>query len=1062
MQFGKLDRALLGGRKECARLTSTNTSKLQPVLDYILEHVENDERPYLKVQVLGSDFLGLLDSGASRTVVGSSGWKHLQKLGFVLDTSKKISCRVANGQMSESVGECHVPFSLRDQFRIVPVLVMLEVPHMLILGADFWKLMGVVPDLRHNEWHFSNLPETICTIAHLTGATVLSDLQKARLNAVVERNKTLMGTSLGRTNVTEHHIVCHAAPIKQRYYPVSPVMQTHINRELDEMINLGVVEKSKSPWSSPILLVKKKDGSYRFCVDFRKLNAVTERDSYPLPYIQNTLDKLRNAHYLTTLDIRSAYWQVGVAESSRPYTAFTVPGRGLFQFTRMPFGLHNAPATWQRLIDEVLGPELEPKVFTYLDDVVILTETFEEHLAVLEEVFRRLREANLTVSWEKCHFCRPQLKYLGYVVDGNGLHVDPDKVKAMLLLPPPKSVKDVRGIIGTFSWYRRFIPEFSSLISPITALLRKGRKFLWTSDCEASFCKIKECLVKAPVLSCPNYSLPFIVQCDASNYGLGAVLIQPHPDGERVISYLSRSLSKSEKNFSVTEKECLAVLWAIEKLRPYLEGVPFTVVTDHYSLVWLQNLKDPTGRLARWSVRLQQYDFKIVHRAGKDHVVPDTLSRHIPDENDESSELMILDLVNLKDSWYKSMVQKVSNDPVKYSQWRVLDGKLYKYIKSSFPSLDDVDNWKEVVPKDKRNDVLSRMHEPPLAGHMGILKTYKRICQKYYWPKLRYDVAKFVRKCTVCAAHKSDQGGPRGFMTPQPRATRPWEIIATDLMGPLPRSKSGYRFILVVVDLFSKFTLTFPLRSSTAHIVSKHLEEDVFLLFGVPRLLLCDNGPQYTSKIFTQLMKEYGVSVRYNAFYNPQSNPTERYNRTLKTMLSMYVSDNHREWDVNLPKITCAVRTSFNESSRQVPYFVNFGRNMILNGNEFIIKDRLIESDVDRENVDNVREKALDALFKDVRQRLDKASSKNERTYNLRRRHDEFLPNQLVWRKNFVSSDAAQYFTSKLAPKWIGPFLVKKKVSPWTYALKDERDNDKGVWNIKDLKPASAVENSHE
>lgn len=828
------------------------------------------------------------------------------------------------------------------------------------------------------------------------------------------------------------------------------------------MIRLGVVEKSKSPWSSPILLVKKKDGSYRFCVDFRKLNAVTERDSYPLPYIQNTLDQLRNAHYLSTLDIRSAYWQVKVAESSRPFTAFTVPGRGLFQFTRMPFGLHNAPATWQRLIDQVLGPDL-PKVFTYLDDVVVLSETFEEHLTLLEEVFRRLRAANLTVSWEKCHFCRPQLKYLGYVVDGNGLHVDPDKVKAMMLLPPPKSVKDVRGIIGTFSWYRRFIPEFSSLLSPITALLRKGRTFLWTSECEASFRKIKECLVKAPVLSCPDYTLPFVVQCDASGYGLGAVLIQPHSDGDRVISYLSRSLSKAERNYSTTERECLAVLWAIEKLRPYLEGVPFTVVTDHHSLVWLQNLKDPTGRLARWSVRLQQYDFKIVHRAGKDHVVPDTLSRNIPEEG--VFNLAVVDSAGLRDNWYKSMVRKVSKDPIKYSQWRIIDGKLYKYIRSLFSSLgEDTDNWKQVVPKDNRRDILSQMHDPPLAGHTGVLKTYKRISEKYYWPKIKSDVAKFVRKCTVCAAHKSDQSGPKGFMTPQPKATRPWEIIATDLMGPLPRSKSGYKFVLVVVDLFSKFTLTFPLRSSTAQVVTKHLEQDVFLLFGVPRLLLCDNGPQYTSKVFSRLLKDYGVGVRYNAFYHPQANPTERYNRTLKTMLSMYVSDSHRDWDLNLSKVTCAVRTSFNESIKQTPYFVNFGRNMILNGCDFVDKDRLknFEFDETRISDEATRERALDALFKDVRRRIDEASKKNEKVYNLRRRHEELLPNQLVWRKNYICSDAAQYFTSKLAPKWVGPYHVKKKLSYGTYALMDDKGNDKGVWNVKDLKPASAGENSPE
>ncbi|KAG5883240.1 hypothetical protein JTB14_026461 [Gonioctena quinquepunctata] len=340
-----------------------------------------------------------------------------------------------------------------------------------------------------------------------------------------------MGSSLGCTTVAEHVINCTTAPIKQRYYPVSPVMQAHIDKGLDEMLSLRVIERSSSPWSSPILLVKKKDNTFRFCFDFRKLNAVTERDSYPLPYISSILDKLKNAHYLSTLDIKSAYWQVPVAESSRPFTAFTVPGRGLFQFCRLSFGLHNSPATWQRLIDHVLGLELEPNVFTYLDDIVVIAESFEEHMKILDEVFKLFRNANLTVSSDKCQFFRPEseLKYLGHVEDRNGLHVDSDKVKAMLNIPSPKNVKEVRSINGTFAWYRRFIPDFVTLISPITSLMKKGRKFLWAPECEDSFRGIKECLVSAPVLNCPDFNLPFVVQCDSSGFGIGAVLVQNTP-----------------------------------------------------------------------------------------------------------------------------------------------------------------------------------------------------------------------------------------------------------------------------------------------------------------------------------------------------------------------------------------------------------------------------------------------------------------------------------------------------------------------------------------------------
>lgn len=1020
---------------------------------YILDHAIGDERPYLNVDVLGRKLLGLLDSGASTTVIGSQGWTLLKDLGLKLETGQKLTCRVANGQRCEALGHCMVPFRVRDRLRVMKVLVIPQVPHTLILGADFWKKMGIVPDLRHNEWYFSNIPETIDVVDHIRSQPHLTRMQQTRLNALLERNLALIGNGLGCTDVTAHVINATGPPIKQRYYPLSPVMQAHVNKELDEMMKLGVIEKSKSPWSSPIVLVKKKNGDYRFCVDFRKLNAVTEKDGYPLPYVNHTLDKLKDAHYLSTVDIKSAYWQVPVSEESRKYTAFTVPGQGLFQFRRMPFGLHNAPATWQRLIDSVLGPELEPYVLVYLDDIVIVTKTFEEHLKILEEVFKRLRDAKLTISIEKCHFCRPELKYLGYVVDKNGLHCDPDKVKAMLEIPPPNTVKEVRSVIGTFSWYRRFIPDFSTLISPLTALLKKNRKFVWTEECETAFHKIKECLVTAPILNCPDYDLPFVVQTDASGYGLGAVLTQPHPDGDRVISYLSRSLTRQERNFSTTERECLAVLWAIEKLRPYLEGVPFTVITDHYSLVWLQNLQGPSGRLARWAVRLQQYDFKIVHRKGKNHIVPDTLSRSVPViECLDRSE-------KVKDKWYCRMVEGVTEQPLKYPQWRVTNGLLFKYIKTNFPELSHEDNWKQVVPREDRKKIVEEGHNPPTSGHMGVLKTFSRIAERFYWPKMKSDVAKFVRFCKICGAYKGEMKGPKGLMTPQPRALQPWEIISTDLIGPLPRSLQGNQYILVVTDHFSKFSLTFPLRKATAKQVSRRIEEEVFLIFGAPRTLMCDNGPQYRSAEFSSVMSRYGVSIRFNANYHPQANPTERYNRTLKTMLGMYVADNHRKWDISLAQVTCATRTAVHESTKHTPYYVNFGRNMILDGKVFQKKDMVVELGGTYEYSPEKRQSQMKELFEEVRRRLDVASQKSQKIYDLRRRAEEMVPGQVVWKKDFSLSDASKFYSKKLAPKFVGPFLVKKQVNRWMYELVDMSGNSKGIWSIKDLKLASANEN---
>lgn len=1026
----------------------------KPILDFILDHAQGDERPYLEVDVLGYKFLGLLDSGASRCFLGQNGWEVLRKLNLFLDTNRKSVCSMANGEKSESIGTVELPIRVRDRIRLVEVVVLPQLPHSLILGYDFWIAMGIVPDLRHDEWHFASDAESIFCITEGDLQTKLKEEEQFRLDSLVSRYKAMMGDGIGCTNLVEHRIVTKSNPVRQRPYRVSPVLQKLIEEEIDEMLRMGVIEPSNSPWASPVVLVRKKNtDKFRFCVDYRILNSKTERDSYPLPLVSETLDKLKDAKYLSSLDIKSAYWQVPIEESSKPLTAF-ICHKGLFQFRRMPFGLHNAPATWQRLIDRVLT-DLSPYVFVYLDDVVVVTQTFEEHVQILEEVFKRLQEAGITISWDKCQFCRPEMKYLGYVVDRRGLRVDPDKVKAMLELPRPRTVTEVRRLVGSFSWYRRFVPDFSSIISPITALTKKNKKFVWTPECEEAFVKIRELLVQAPILSCPDYSKKFVIQTDASGYGIGAVLTQPQEGGEKVICYLSRSLTKQERLYTTTEREMLALVWAIQKLRPYIEGVPFTVITDHHALKWLLNLKDPTGRLGRWSIKLQQYDFEIEHRRGRDMDLPDMLSRTVPVL--DSIELQ-LEGKQTRDKWYEQMKARIEQKPLNYLNWRSQDEKIYKYVKQDYPELSSEDSWKLVVPKDGRVNLIKAAHDPPTSGHMGVYKTYSRLAEKYYWPKMRQDVASYIRHCHKCAAYKTDPQGKQDQLVSHPKPSRPWEMISTDLMGPLPRSTKGNSFILVVTDYFSKFSMIFPLRKATTSAIIKYIEESVFLVFGVPRVLLCDNGPQYRSAEFKKFVGKYDCVIKFNANYHPRANPTERQNRTLKTMLAMYVKDNHRLWDADIHRLACALRTARQETTKVSPYFVNFGRNMCLSGKDYDRVTLNLGEDNDSTQL-NSRNEAFMKLYADVKRRLVDAGEKGVLRYNLRKREADYTVGQRVLRKNYVLSDAAKYFSKKLAPKYVGPFVVRRRVSPWTYELVDDNGRHQGVWHIKDLKEAPYLSN---
>ena len=456
-----------GNRVSTIDSTFSNLSE-KILLDFIISHAQGDHRPYLEVGVMGSTIRGLLDSGATRTIVGLPGFETLQRLGPKL-LGGKTNCTVANGQSCSSIGYMQVPFCLMGRTRVIDVLVLPELSHTLILGVDFWKSMEIVPDLNQDISHFA---ENLCPdqVFSIQDESTLSEVQRTALDNLVKEKLSAMGNGLGYCRVAEHVIELEPGtkPIKQRYYPVSPFKQKIIDEELQKMLKDEVIEPSKSAWSSPICLVRKKDDSYRFCVDYRLVNAATKKDAYPISYISAILDRLRDAKYLSSIDIKSAFWTVPLSESSREYTAFTVPGRGLYQFRRMPFGLTNLPATWQRIVDTVLGADLEPFVMVYLDDVILISQDFNEHLRLLGIVFDRLHQAGLVVSIDKCQFCRPELRYLGYVVDRQGLRPDSEKVEAIINIPPPRNVTEIRRFIGTASWYRCFVPNFSSIIAPLT------------------------------------------------------------------------------------------------------------------------------------------------------------------------------------------------------------------------------------------------------------------------------------------------------------------------------------------------------------------------------------------------------------------------------------------------------------------------------------------------------------------------------------------------------------------------------------------------------------------
>uniref|UniRef100_A0ABD2WZD5 RNA-directed DNA polymerase n=1 Tax=Trichogramma kaykai TaxID=54128 RepID=A0ABD2WZD5_9HYME len=645
------------------------------------------------------------------------------------------------------------------------------VRHDVVLGMDFIFEFDV--DLRggrhmwrarEEPWHPSKLPEAEdrpLLFAECAGISLCEPGEVERLNELINRLLPEDNPAPGLTNRSEHHIrVMTNTPVRHHLRRMSPAMEAVAQAEVKKLYEAGFIERSASDWCSAPVIVRKQDGSNRFCIDYRDLNKVTLQDQYPIPNMDGILDKLRKAKYLSKVDLKNAYHQIPMEEHSKPYTAFAVPGSGLWQYTRMPFGLCNAPRTFQRLIDSLFGPVDQPHIFGYLDDIIVATDSFDEHLRWLEVVLTRLREAGLAVNRKKCEFCCQRLSYLGFLLDSKGLRPDPERVAPVLECKPPRTLKELRSFLGCISWYSRFIQMESSAKIPLLKLTKKDVPWKWGPEQQEAFDNLKQSLVTALVLARPDFTKPFKVQSDASAYAIGAVLTQEHEDGEHPIVYISRVLNKAEKNYSTTERECLAVVWAIKKFRPYLEGYTFTVVTDHSALKSLQTAREPTGRLARWALELQNWTFTIEHRKGTHMKMPDFLSR-MPTQDDE-----VAAFENVNDPWYLDRLADVAKFPRKYREWHIDDGLLYRHRKDELldPIEDGVEGWRLIVPAEHRPRVLQEAHDEPSAGHLGQGKTYDRVARQYYWPGVWHDVQNYVSSCDVCQRYKLPQTGPQGLL----------------------------------------------------------------------------------------------------------------------------------------------------------------------------------------------------------------------------------------------------------------------------------------------------------
>ena len=896
----------------------------------------------------------------------------------------------------------------------------------------------------------------------------LDTLQKDELHSLLsEYHQTfsLEEDERGETDIVQLIIdTGDAPPQKQPVRRVPVAARQELANLLQSMQKSKIIQPSNSPWASPVVLVRKKDGSLRLCIDYRKLNSVTKCDAFPMPRIDDLLDVLGQSKYFTTLDLKSGYWQVKVHPDSCEKTAFITHG-GLYEFRVMPFGLANAPALFQRLMQRVLGDLNEDQMFVsiYLDDILIFSRTFEEHKIHLREVLKRLQTVGLKLNPAKCYFVRTQVHYLGHIITAEGIKPTTSHIEAIKEFAVPKDVKALRQFLGLSSFYRRFVPNFAKLADPLHKLTRKNEAFVWSPPCQEAFDCLKSKLVESPVLAYPDFQKDFSLETDASGQGLGAILSQTQSDGKRhPVAYASRALSMTERRYAVTELETLAVVWAMSHFHHYLYGHNVVILTDHSAVKAVLGSPSKNGQHARWWTKVfgsGVKDVQIGHRAGRENSHADALSRqpHLPppDEGISEGEVQVCAIVGNIDGeeTIESLLQSTVSEDMKSDEFSdiqrndkdlkpiityleekclpnsetearrvmslvpvmTIENRILYYIDCKQKNMK-----RTVVPQQLQQQIMTYYHSSIMAGHFSGVRLYKTLSKRWYWEGMYGDCLAHSKSCPQCAISQGTGKKIVPPLNPIP-ISRVFQIVGVDIME-LPKTRSGNKYVVVFQDFLSKWPMVFPVADQKAITLAKLLVEQVIPFMGVPEALLSDRGTNLLSNLMLDVCQLLGVKKLNTTAYHPQCNGlVERFNRTLKAMLRKQAATYGLQWDKYLSGVVWAYRNTPHETTGEKPSFLLFGTDCRSPTEAALLPP----TDIDP--VDDLSDYRQEMIVSLATARVDAAESIRKAQKHYKKQHDK----QAHQVKLKLGDWVLVYFPKddtgrnrKLSRPWHGPYRV--------------------------------------
>jgi hypothetical protein len=1014
----------------------------------------------------GQKTVVLLDTGSTHNFMDGTLAKTLK---LPIDVESNFGVRVANGQVIRTLGECkEVKFKMQG-LHLKLTFNLLELGGCgIVLGTQWLSTLGVI------SWDFKNLvmgfmhegkqvwlqglkekPNLIQGSKDFKGkATMkglllqimpceLASIQEeicAPIRELVEEFPQVFEEPEGLPPKRnhEHQILLKQGvpPHFQRPYRYPHYQKTEIEKIVQDLLDSGCVRPSQSPFASPVLLVRKADGSWRMCVDYRGLNKETVKDKFPIPVVDELLDELQGAVVFSKLDLRSGYHQIRMREEDIEKTAFKTH-EGHYEYLVMPFGLTNAPSTFQALMNEVFRPHLRKFVLVFFDDILVYSKGLEEHTAHLKTVLQILALHQLYAKMSKCVFATSEVEYLGHIISGEGVKTDPKKIAAMVDWPIPKSLKALRGFLGLTGYYRKFIKGYGQIASPLTSLLKKDA-FLWSEKAEKAFEELKAAVSQPPVLALPDFSKTFVIECDASGFGMGAVLMQ---DG-RPLAYYSQALKGKNLFLSTYEKELLALVLSVKKWRPYLFATIFTIKTDQQSLKHILEQRVGTPMQQKWISKLLGYHFVVEYKQGKENKVADALSRK--EDTDLKTEVeketaylqaqtqghlcaisfpspTWLDDLRAsyeEDEELKSLVSRLQASGEGEGHYTLNQGLLlYK---------DRFCIGKESGMKIK---VLALIHDSPLGGHSGYLKSLHRAKKDWFWHGMKKDIKAYIRGCDTCQRLKHETSKPAGLLQPLAIPPRPWHSISMDFVEGLPTSRKQ-NVILVIVDRFTKYVHFISLSHPyTASKVAALFLQHVFKLHGLPSSIVSDRDTVFTSLFWEELFRRQGVDLAMSSSYHPQSDgQTEVVNKSLEHYLRAFAADKPSLWVEWLPLAEYWFNTNYHTSTKLSPFEALYGYlpprliEFVPGLTRVAAVEDLLEH---RQQVVGLLEHNLVAAQARMKQQADKHRSEREFEVG----DWVFLRLQPFRQKSMRKK------LGKLSPKFYGPYKVIQRVGMVAYKL---------------------------